>query len=194
MARSLSAPTLPGPLVSLRPWRASDADALEPACGDSDICRFTTVPRGYTRADDDAWIARQHQRLATGTAIVPTGSETPVGMVGLFGLDQDTRSARSGYWLIREVRGRGLASAATQMLARWAFQELGLEILLLDVEPANRASQRVAEALGARALGEVQREHDNECVTLARYSLPAQAMLDVEHRKSIASSSRQRRS
>lgn len=176
MGRSLSAPTLADPLVSLRPWRRGDAEALELACGDQDICRFTTVPDRYTREEAEAWIARQHQRLAAGgaivLAIVPADSENPVGMVGLFGLDEGTRSARFGYWLIRSFRGRALANAATRLLGRWACQELDVDALLLDVEPDNRASQRIAEALGAQYVGEVEQQHASETVTLMRYSVP----------------------
>jgi RimJ/RimL family protein N-acetyltransferase len=35
-----------------------------------------------------------------------------------------------------------------QLLAEWAFDELGLERIELLTEPENRASQRVAEAAG----------------------------------------------
>jgi RimJ/RimL family protein N-acetyltransferase len=175
MSSSLIAPTLTSQSITLRPWRPADAEALEPACGDQDICRFTTVTHHYTREEAEAWIARQQQHLVDGTAIVlaiiPTGSEIPVGMVGLFGLNRGTNCARFGYWLIRSFRGQGLASAATRMLARWAFQELGLAALLFDVEPDNRGSQRVAEALGAQPLGEIQWPHAGENVTLLRYSL-----------------------
>jgi len=175
MTPSLTPPTLSDPLVLLRPWRLSDAEALEPACGDPSICRFTTVPERYTQREAEAWIARQHRRLADGAAIVlaivPAGSEAPVGMIGLFGLDQGTQSARFGYWLIRSFRGRGFAASAARLLARWACETLSLETLLIDAEPENKASQRVAHALGAPRIGNIEQTHGRETITLTRYSM-----------------------
>jgi RimJ/RimL family protein N-acetyltransferase len=177
MPVSLSAPTLTGPLLSLRPWRFSDGPALEPACGDPEICRFTTVPQQYTPKEAQEWILRQHQRLFDGAAIVlgtvPVGDERPVGMVGLFGLDQPTRTGRLGYWVIREARGRKLASEAVRMLAFWAVRELDVDAFHLAVEPSNAASRRVAAALGAVPTETVKCRLRGEDVTLLRYAVSA---------------------
>lgn len=102
-------------------------------------------------------------------AIVPETVGRPVGMVGLFGLNRSDRTPRFGYWVIREFRGRGLAVTAARALGRWAADELGIETLVLDVEPANEASHRVAAKLGAGRVGEVTQG----TVRLARYELAA---------------------
>lgn len=105
--------------LTLRPWRPSDAAALAPACGDADICRFTTVPPEFTPEGARTWIADQQARNGRGEAlvlaIVPKALGSPVGMVGLFGLT-DGSGPRLGYWLIREHRRRGLASGAARVL------------------------------------------------------------------------------
>ena len=49
------------------------------------------------------------------------------------------------YWVLPEARGRGVASDAVQLLARWALGDLGLKRLEMFIEPENVASQRVAE-------------------------------------------------
>jgi RimJ/RimL family protein N-acetyltransferase len=90
-------------------------------------------------------------------------------MVGLFGLDRPDRTPRFGYWVIREFRGRGLAVAAARALGGWAHAELGIETLLLDIEPANEASHRVAAKLGGERVGEVMQG----TVRLVRYELAA---------------------
>jgi hypothetical protein len=43
---------------------------LREACGDEDICRFTTVPRVYSEEAAVKWIRRQHPHAVTGTAVV----------------------------------------------------------------------------------------------------------------------------
>lgn len=171
----LVTPNLAGELVCLRAWRPGEGAALEPACGDEDICRFTSVPRAYSALDAEAWIARQERRRIAGEAIVlainERGTARPVGMVGLFGLDSPDQCGRLGYWLIRDWRGRGLARDAVGLLAYWAFGELALRALHIDIEPANSASRRLAEALGAQPIGSVHRDLLSEEVALTRFIL-----------------------
>jgi RimJ/RimL family protein N-acetyltransferase len=57
-------------------------------------------------------------------------------------------SAEVGYDLLPDGRGRGIATRAVRLVARWAFDELGVERLELRTHPGNRASQRVAERAG----------------------------------------------
>ena len=115
--------------------------------------RFTTVPGAFTEQAAKAWINRTRQRAEDGTAIVlaivEAGEQFPAGMVGLFGLDRGDASARLGYWLVNDARGRGLATAAARALAVWAFERLELSEVVIDREASNIASARVAEKLGA---------------------------------------------
>ena len=53
-----------------------------------------------------------------------------------------------GYDLLPHGRGRGVATRAVKLVARWAFGELGIERLELRTHPDNVASQRVAERAG----------------------------------------------
>lgn len=168
-------PVLSDARVVLRGWRAEDVAALDPACGDPQICRLTTVPNRYTSEDALAWITRQqaHARRGSGVvlAIVPLPGEQPAGMVGLFGFDQPGSTAQFGYWLVAEWRGRGLASAAVRLLAEWGFTHRQLTAIHIDREPANRASQRVAERLGAVATGSRSASWRGVEVELVRHTL-----------------------
>jgi RimJ/RimL family protein N-acetyltransferase len=174
---SLEPPFLAAGQVVLRGWRTEDAEALRPACGDPDVCRFTTVPHTYTIEAAQAWIARQHGHAHNGTAVVwavvPNAGEQPVGMVGLFGLGEPEPEARFGYWLVSTWRRRGLASAATALVAEWGFAELDLRAIHIDREPANRASAAVAERLGAEITGPQIRSHRGDEVELIRHTLKA---------------------
>ena len=51
-------------------------------------------------------------------------------------------------WVAPRVRGRGVATRALILLARWAVTEGGVERLVLTTHPENIASQRVAEKAG----------------------------------------------
>jgi RimJ/RimL family protein N-acetyltransferase len=168
-------PVLSDARVRLRGWRPEDVAALEPACGDPQICRITTVPDRFTIEDAGAWIARQqaHARRGSGAvlAIVPVSGERPVGMVGLFGFDEPGSTAQFGYWLVAQWRGRGLASAAARLLAEWGFRQRQLTAIHIDREPANRASERVAEKLGAVVTGSRSVSWGGAEVELVRHTL-----------------------
>lgn len=168
-------PTMAGAGLRLRPWVLAGAASLEPACGDPDICRFTTVPHQYTQDAAVAWIRRSHQRTTDGIGIVlaiaPESVGQPVGMVGLFGLDEPGPAARFGYWIIREHRGTGLASKAVRLAADWAFSHLDLEPIHIDVEPQNAASRRVAHAAGAQYERQLTRTLIDADVVLERFTL-----------------------
>jgi RimJ/RimL family protein N-acetyltransferase len=56
--------------------------------------------------------------------------------------------ASVGYWLLPEARGKGLASRAVALVARWALLDLALARLALLTAPSNWQSQRVAERSG----------------------------------------------
>jgi RimJ/RimL family protein N-acetyltransferase len=54
-------------------------------------------------------------------------------------------------------------------LTDWAFDHLGLDRVIIDREPTNRASARVAEKLGARETGVRMVEYQGFDVELIRY-------------------------
>jgi len=63
------------------------------------------------------------------------------------------QNAYVGYWIDRAVAGRGLMPEAVVVLARFAFEELGLHRLQVSIIPRNEASHRVPEKLGLREEG-----------------------------------------
>jgi RimJ/RimL family protein N-acetyltransferase len=73
--------------------------------------------------------------------------------------------------VIEAFRRRALASEAARLLAGWGFAQLPLDALHIDVEAANDGSRRIAENLGAVAVGTFHRQLGSECVALSRYTL-----------------------
>jgi [ribosomal protein S5]-alanine N-acetyltransferase len=60
----------------------------------------------------------------------------------------DAAVVEVGYWVKAEARGRGVATRALALIARFAIDELGAARVQLRTEPDNVASQRVAEKAG----------------------------------------------
>jgi ribosomal-protein-alanine N-acetyltransferase len=70
------------------------------------------------------------------------------------------RSGSIGYWIDRDVAGRGLASLAVALVCDHAFGPAGLHRLQADIRPENLRSQRLVERLGFRQEGLFRRYLD----------------------------------
>lgn len=87
------------------------------------------------------------------------------------------------WWVRTDLKGRGLATAGVRAIASHALADLpdglGLHTLHAMIEPANRASRRIAEKLGFTPvsgvvakvrIGEEWRTHDMFALTLESFS------------------------
>jgi RimJ/RimL family protein N-acetyltransferase len=134
--------------IRLRPFTDDDVPAIVAACQDPEIPRWTRVPAPYTEADARAFLADPSDRAF---AIVDSASGELAGAIGA--RSEEEGRVEIGYWVVREARGRGVATRALRLLARWAVEELDAARLQLYADPANTASQRVAEKAGFRREG-----------------------------------------
>ncbi len=60
-------------------------------------------------------------------AIVSAKSNRLLGSIALSSVERLHARAMVTYWVLPEARGRGVASDAVQLLARWALGDLGLK-------------------------------------------------------------------
>jgi RimJ/RimL family protein N-acetyltransferase len=145
-------PVLAHPPVLLREFTGADAGLVQSVAGDPLIPLITTVPVSGTAADARAFIARQHDRLATGAgysfAIADAATGAAAGQIGLWLRDLTEGRADTGYWVAPRFRGRGYVTAALIAISRWALSLDGIHRLQLQVEPWNEGSWRAAERAG----------------------------------------------
>jgi ribosomal-protein-serine acetyltransferase len=71
------------------------------------------------------------------------------GGCGLNRIDARFLKANLGYWIRTSATGQGVATAATILVARYGFEELGLQRIEIIAALDNVASQRVAAKAGA---------------------------------------------
>lgn len=149
-----SATPLADDVVLLRPWRETDVPAKLMAFSDPIVQRFSW-PRttAYTEADARSYFVEQEQARLRGeelnfALVEPKDEGTVLGGGSLYDVDLGQGRAAVGCWLAAEARGRGVASHAVRLLARWAFAGLGVARLELTCGPDNVASLRVAERCG----------------------------------------------
>jgi ribosomal-protein-alanine N-acetyltransferase len=67
------------------------------------------------------------------------------------------RSCTVGYWVDRQVAGRGVVPTALALVMDHCFVAVGLHRVEVDIRPENQASLRVVEKLGLRREGYYER-------------------------------------
>ena len=141
----------------VRAFEPDDAAAVTAACRDPEIAHWIfRLPAPYSRDDAEAFVAGARRTLVSGEQVRLAVADAAGGeLLGSVSLEPSWQLglAEVGYWVKREARRRGVATAAARLLMRWAFEELGLERLELATYPGNLASQRLAESLGFRREG-----------------------------------------
>jgi RimJ/RimL family protein N-acetyltransferase len=130
--------------IVLRLLEDDDALALASAIGsDPDLDRWTRIPFPYTEDDAREFIASTEE---SAFAILDRSSGELLGGIGARTFDMAIVDI--GYWVKADARGRGVATRALVLVARFAFDELGAGRVQLTTELDNLASQRVAEKAG----------------------------------------------
>ena len=86
-------------------------------------------------------------------AVLDTDSEKFLGGVGINFINRVHQMANLGYWVRTSAAGRGVATAATRLAARFGFDQLGLQRIEIVAAIDNVASQRVADKAGATREG-----------------------------------------
>jgi RimJ/RimL family protein N-acetyltransferase len=103
---------------------------------------LANIDRAARSWDEGAWAVFR---------IADAETDEVVGGVNLKLGEHDT--AEISCFLRASARGRGLATRAVRLVARWAFDELAIERIELRAHPDNGPSQRVAERAGFRREG-----------------------------------------
>ena len=111
----------------------------------------------YSMEDASDWVTKCKELWDTGEAypfaIVDVNSDLLMGGVGLNRIDRVYKHANLGYWVRTSCTTRGAATEATQLIAKFGFEELGLIRIDIVASIKNIASQRVAEKVGAQKEG-----------------------------------------
>lgn len=156
--RSTPVPLPPVPLadgtVCLRYRQVADLDAIRAASHDPDTRRWLNDPP----MDDEARaasMARVADAFQSGRAAPLVIADQATGQaIGLINVQfRDDRVATIAYSVFPGHRGQGVAPRAVRLAVDWAFSQLGLSELLLEIDPGNLASVRVAEKCGFTPAG-----------------------------------------
>lgn len=149
-------------VVVLRIIDPADVDQICAACQDPRLQQYIPVPRPYSRADAEEYVARS-------LALWPSGRKAVFAIVdpvdtsrllGVISLSIAGRCGNGAYWVSPGARGQGVARHALTLLTEWAFITLGLAVMLLEIHETNTASMHVAGAAGYHPSGRIDVETD----------------------------------
>lgn len=143
---------LSGEGLVLRDWTEGDVAVMPELFDHPDIAYWTPMASPFDAAAARARLARDRQLRVEGTAIllaITVDGGTPLGEVMLRRAPEGTEL---GYAVGPAHRGQGLAARAVRVMAGYAFEELGVEQVILEVEAENVASVAVATKAGFRLL------------------------------------------
>lgn len=150
--------------IRLRQYHLNDADELYEAVRESMSELHPWMPwchPDYSIEDSRQWLASREEAGNCGSEysfrISDARTDRYLGGVGLNQINNLYRAANLGYWIRTSAAGRGAATRATRLVARFGFEELNLIRIEIVAAVGNLASQRVAEKVGAFREGVMRR-------------------------------------
>ncbi|MBD2894385.1 hypothetical protein amrb99_33100 [Actinomadura sp. RB99] len=143
---------LSGENLVLRDWTEADLPAMPGLFDHPDIAYWTPIVSPFDPAAARARLDRARQLRREGSAIllaITADGGAPMGEVMLRRAPEGTEL---GYAVSPAYRGQGLAARAVRVMASYAFEYLGAEQVILELEAENAASVAVAVRSGFRLL------------------------------------------
>ena len=144
------------PQVTIRPLQLSDAEAVQRYASDERVARMTTIPQPYPPDGGETFVKEAVEAHANGEAfyfaILADGEL--IGALDLRSIDRENRSLECGYAIAVSHWGKGITTNAVALALRYAFCELGMDVVQSSCLRRNPASARVLEKNGFRETGE----------------------------------------
>jgi ribosomal-protein-serine acetyltransferase len=176
---------LSNPALLLRPFQLEDAEALYEAVRESMAALgqwLSWCHPGYSLQDSLRFLEKRADAFEKegehAFAITDRASGRLLGAAGINQIENAALRANLGYWLRTSATKQGFAAQATLLVARWAFETLGLERIEIVAAAGNHASQRVAQNVGATREGIARKrlrvhdvQHDAVVFSLVRDDL-----------------------
>jgi RimJ/RimL family protein N-acetyltransferase len=143
-------------LILLRPPKRSDAFVIHMAVRES-LAELHPWMDWATSAYDEASTQRWLDHVLSAWensssfhfVITYAASGEYIGGCSVDGIHDKNRSCNLGYWVRSSSAGRGIASRAIRLAARFAFETMGLVKAEIVIATENFGSQRAAEKAGA---------------------------------------------
>src|SRR5690242_12195188 len=156
--------TIKAPRLRLREIDVdNDLDAIFAMISDSDITKYLPIEPQTRESEREALEAMTRDARAEHRAqwhlvaeAVDGGEVCGMGRIGI--TPQSDLTADIGYFVRRDLWGRGYGTEIAFFLVEFGFSALGMHRVWATVDPRNAASQRVLESVGMTREGRL-RQH-----------------------------------
>lgn len=149
---TLLTPTLRAARLLLRPFAASDVEAIYALQSNARVLRYWDSPPWKERDRAHAFIeaCRKMEEDGSGArfAIETLEGHAFVGWCSMFRWNPVYRSLGIGYCFDEPTWGKGYATESVRAMLHWAFGALDLNRVEAELDTRNAASARVLEKLG----------------------------------------------
>lgn len=152
-------PPLEGPLVRLRAVEEDDLSRLNELLWDPSVtAQLRTMWPQPVAGTREWWQRARNARDERHFAIAKLAGEL-IGSCALRHVDPRTRSADLGIFLGRPFWDRGFGTDAVRTVCRFAFREMNLQRVDLEVFENNGRARRAYEKVGFKEEGRLRRGH-----------------------------------
>ncbi len=144
---------LVGATIILRLPQTNDAKELATNINNKKIAKWTAnIPYPYYLSDAKEFISKQKKCIKKGTDLVylitAKQSKKIIGAIGLHKIDKKNKKAELGYWLVPEMWGQGITTAAVGLLVAYGFKNIKLHRIYACCVAVNIGSKKVLEKNG----------------------------------------------
>ncbi len=137
----------------IRDYIALDLDIIHKLVKDRDIYKFQHWgPNTYEDSKNyiEMCLSGQKENPRKSFELCITDKETHevLGAIGIRIQSIQNKKADLGYWLKRDLWGKGLITEATKEIIRFGFDDLGMQRIYATADPRNLASLKVLQKSG----------------------------------------------
>ena len=96
-----------------------------------------------------------------------------VGSISLVRIDKENKTAEIGYWLSKDMQGKGIISAAAKVMITHSFNILQLHRIEIKVATENKKSRAIPQRLGFQLEGVLRESYllGDQHIDLEMYSM-----------------------
>ena len=135
--------------ITLRPINPRDAEDIYRSCQDPLITQFTTLPANYSLDNaitfSGAGAIKRHTNRTELVFVIESSELTDTsfaGVISLHTIDFPNHKASIGYWLAKEARGKGIGTAAAELITEYGLMTMGFRridaLVVVDNEPSKQ--------------------------------------------------------
>ena len=151
-------------------WELGDWQAFRPIATDPEVMRYINGGIPWTDQQIQSFVAVQIQtcrdRGFCRWKMIDRASRELIGFCGP-GMWRDAEDPEIGWWLVRRLWGRGLATEAARAALADALNRVGLKRVISIARPENEASIAIMKKLGLK----FDTEFESDGVKLVRYRI-----------------------